>query len=74
MPEFPRPESTGRVRELEWPQEIACLFEVGSDRHNLVDQIFHTNDAELAEFLFNDAVVGQRNTLPVDFAVSALVD
>ena len=38
-------EATVGVAELEWPEEVRCLLEVGSDSVNLVDQIFHTDDA-----------------------------
>ena len=74
MPEFPGPESSGWIAEFEWPQEIARLLEVGSHGDYLVDQILHADDAELAELFFDDGIVGQWNTLLVDFAVTALVD
>jgi hypothetical protein len=37
-----------------------------------VDEVFHANDAVLAEVLLNDLVVGQGNALLVDLAISAL--
>lgn len=74
MLEFPRPESTGGVAELEWPEEVACLLEVGSDGHDLVYEIFHADDAEFAEIFLNDGVVGEWDALLGDFAVSTLVD
>lgn len=39
-----------------------------------MDQILHADDAVLAKVLFDQFVVGKRDTLLVDLAVSALVD
>lgn len=74
MLKLPRPEATRRVRELERPEEVAGLLEVGPDGHDLVHQILHADDAELAQVLLDDLVVGQRDALLVDLAVAALVD
>lgn len=75
MPELARPEATGRIAELERPEEVACLLEVGSDSEDLVDQVLHAHDAEVAEVLFNDRVVGERDAVLVDgLGVSTLVD
>lgn len=67
-------EAAGRVGELEGPQEVVGLLEVGADGVDLVDQILHTDDAVLAEVLLDDLVVGEGNTLLVNLAVTALVD
>ena len=37
-------------------------------------QILHANDAEFAQILFDNLVVGERDTLLVDLSVAALVD
>ena len=37
-------------------------------------EIFDRQDVILAESVLNDRVIGQRNTLAVDFAVATLVD
>lgn len=74
MLEFSGAEATIGVAELEGPQEVGGLLEVGADGDNLVNEILHADDAVLAEALFNDGVVGQGNALLVDLAVSALVD
>ena len=66
-------EATVGVGELEGPQEVVGLLEVGANRVDLVDQIFHADNAVLAEVLLNDLVVGQRLALLVDLAVAALV-
>ena len=67
-------ETTSGVAELEGPQEVGGLLEVGADGVDLVDQILHTDNAVLAEVLLDDGVVGERDALLVDLAVSALVD
>jgi hypothetical protein len=72
--ELPGSEAASRVGELEWPQEVACLLEVGTDREDLVDQVFHADDAVLSEVVLNELVVGQSNALLVDLAISTLVD
>lgn len=72
--EFAGAEATGRVGELEWPQEVGGLLEVGSDGVDLVDEILHADDAVLAEVGLDNGVVGESNALLVDLSVSALVD
>jgi len=67
-------EATGRVAELEGPQEVGGLLEVGANGEDLVDEILSADDAVLAEAGLNDGVVGQGNTLLLDLSVSALVD
>lgn len=74
MLELPRPESTSRVAQLEWPQEVARLLEVGSDSEDLMDQVLHADHTILAEVVLDQLVVGERDALLVDLAVSALVD
>jgi hypothetical protein len=67
-------ESTSGVGELERPEEVVGLLEVGADGIDLVDQILHADDAVLAEVLLNDLVVGESDALLVDLSVAALVD
>lgn len=45
MLEFPSPEPTSRIGQLERPEEVSRLFEVGSYGGDFVDQIFDTDDA-----------------------------
>jgi len=71
---LPCMETSGRVAELERPQEVVGLFEVGADGDNLVDQILNADNTVLAEVVFNEGVIAEGNTLAVDLAVSALVD
>lgn len=74
VPELAGTETTSWVRQLEWPQEVAGLLEVGADSVNLVDEVLHADDAILAKVVLDDGVVGERETLLVDLAISALVD
>ena len=74
MLELAGAEATSGVAELEGPQEVRGLLEVGADSVDLVDQVLHAHNAVLAEVLLDDGVVGQGNTLLVDLAVAALVD
>lgn len=61
-------------RQLEWPQEVRRLLEVWSDGEHFVDQVFDTDDADVAERLLDDRVVGQWDTLTTDLAEPTLVD
>lgn len=72
--ELPCPPSTGGVRELEWPEEVGGLLEVGAGGDDLVYEVLDAKNVELAERALNDAVVGERDALLVDFSISALVD
>ena len=74
MLKLPGPESAGGITQLERPEEVARLLEVGAHGEDLMDQILHADDAELAQVLLDDLVVGEGDALPVDFAVPALVD
>jgi hypothetical protein len=72
--EFPGPEPTIGVGQLEWPQEVACLLEVGTDSEDLVDQILHAHETIFAKVVFDELVVGKGNALLVDLSISTLVD
>jgi hypothetical protein len=67
-------EATSRVGELEGPEEVGGLLEVGADGVDLVDQVLHADNAVLGKVLLDDGVVGEGNALLVDLGVSALVD
>lgn len=66
--------TAGGAGELEGPEEVVGLLEVGSDGVDLVDQILHTDDTELAEALLDDLIVGQGDTLTINLTVTTLVD
>lgn len=72
--ELPGAEATSGVGKLEGPEEVAGLLEVGANGVDLVDQVLNADNAELAEVLLNDGVVGKSNALLVNLAVTALVD
>ena len=74
MAELASAETTSWVAELEWPEEVGGLLEVGAYGVDLVDQILHADDAVLAEVGLDDGVVGKSNALLVDFSISTLVD
>lgn len=67
-------EATSGVGELEGPEEVGGLLEVGADGVDLVDQVLHADNAVLGKVLLDDGVVGEGNALLVDLGVSALVD
>lgn len=73
MLELASTETTVGVGQLEGPQEVVGLLEVGANGVDLVDQILHTDNAVLAEVLLDDLVVGEGNTLLVNLTVTALV-
>lgn len=73
MPELSLVEATSWVRQLEWPEEIAGLLEVGANGEDLVDQILHADNTKFAQVVLDQLVVGERNALLVDLAISTLV-
>ena len=74
MVELAGVETTIGVGQLEGPEEVVGLLEVGANRVDLVDQILHAHNAVLAEVLLNDLVVRQGHALLVNLAVATLVD
>jgi len=47
---------------------------VGTDTVDFSDQVFNANDVEFAEFLLNNFIGGEGNSLLVDLAVTSLID
>jgi len=70
MLELPLSPSTSRVAQLERPQKVVGLLEVGSDGVNLMNQILNTLDSVLAQGIGDDCVVSQWDTGAVDFSVA----
>merc|ERR1719360_233703 len=68
------PPSAGGVVQLEGPQEVGGVLEVGADSQNLVDQILHTDDAHLAELSLDDVVGGDGGTVTINLDKPTLVD
>ena len=60
--------------ELEGPEEVVGLLEVGTDGPNLMDQVLNAGNALLAKAVSDDRVVVESNSGSVDLAVAALVD
>lgn len=67
-------EATGGIGQLEWPQEIASLLEVGTGREDFMDEIFDAHDPILAQRLFNDVVIRKSNARSVHLSVTSLVN
>lgn len=67
-------EATKWGRELEGPQEVVGLLELGSAGHDLVDQVLDAGDAVLSKGSGDDAVVVKGDSSPVDDSVASLVD
>lgn len=67
-------EATIGRAELDGPQEVADLLEVGSNSSDLVDNILKADDSIFAEAFFDGGVVRKTNSLALDFAVTTLVD
>lgn len=72
--ELPLLEATSRARELERPQEHVSSLEVRTHGSNLVDKVFHRDNAILAQTLLDDGVVLDRDTLLVNLGETTLVD
>lgn len=67
-------ESTSGAVELEGPQEVVGLLEVGAEGVNLVDEILNASNVVFTEDLSNDLVVGQGDSLTVNLSITSLVD
>jgi len=74
MSELAGPKAPSWVGELEWPEKVGGLLEVGTDGEDLVYQIFNTDNAILAEAVLDNGVVGEGDALLVNLSISALVD
>ena len=66
--------ATARGVELEGPQEVVGLLELGTAVVDLVDEVLGAVDAVGAELAGNDGIVGEGKAAAVDLAVATLVD
>jgi len=66
--------STSWVVELEWPQEVRGILEVGSNSQDLVDQVFNADDSKFTKRLLNDLVGSDWGSVSVNLDKSTLVD
>lgn len=73
MVELSSSETTVRVGQVEWPQEVVGLLEVGTDGVDLVDQVLDGQDTVLAQVGLDDGVLGESNSLLVHLTVTSLV-
>lgn len=74
MLEFASAETAVRRRELEGPEKVGGLLEVGADSVDLVNKILDGDDPVLAQALLNELIIGQGDSLAVDLSVTTLVD
>jgi hypothetical protein len=72
--ELPRLPPAGRIAQLERPEELIRLLEVGAHGEDLVDEVLHAYDAVLLEAVLDEGVVGEGDALLVDLSVAALVN
>ena len=54
------------VVQLEGPQEVGSILEVGSNSEDLMDQILNTDDSQLAQLVLNDVVGGDGSSVSID--------
>jgi len=66
------PAPSGSV-ELERPQEVGGIFEVGANSQNLMDKILHTDDAVLSKRVLDNGIGGDRSAVPINLSISPLV-
>lgn len=65
--------ATERVAEFEGPQEVVAFFEVGTNGVDFVNEIFHADYIVLAQRSVDDVVVGQGDSLLVNFTMTTFV-
>jgi len=66
-------ESSGGSRELEGPQEVVDVLEVGSDGVDLVDDVLNADNSVLLQVGLDDGVVEYGDSLSLDLGESTLV-
>ena len=71
--ELALPVAASRAGQLEGPEELVHLLEVGAGSGNLVHNVLDRDDAVLAQVLLDDVVVRDGDALAVDLGVAALV-
>merc|ERR1719239_1916378 len=66
------PPTSGGV-QLEGPQEVGRVLEVGANGENLMDEILHADDAKLAKSSLNQVVGGDGSAVAIDLDKTTLV-
>jgi hypothetical protein len=74
MFELSRTEAASGVAELEWPEEVGSLLEVGANSEDLMDQVLHANNAVFSKVGLNESVISESNALLINLAITTLVD
>ena len=67
-------ESSSGVGELEGPQKVVGLLEVGSNSVNFIDKVSGTVDANSGESFLDNRVIGNGDSLVSDLSESTLVN
>merc|ERR1712156_610253 len=67
------PPPAGGGVQLEGPQEVGRVLEVGTDGENLMDKILHTDDAKLAKSSLDQVVRGDGSAVAIDLDETTLV-
>lgn len=67
-------EASSRSSQLERPQKVIGLLEVGPNCVDLLNEIFHRFNAVFSEGFADEGVVGKGNALLVDFSEASLED
>ena len=60
------PPSSGGSVQLEGPKEVTGVLEIGSNGHDLVDQVLDTDQTVLAKGSLHDVVGSHRGTFALD--------
>merc|ERR1719427_2076035 len=68
------PPAAGGSVQLERPEKVGSVLEVGTNVENLVNQILDTDDSELAELVLGDVIGCNGSAITVHLDKSTLVD
>merc|ERR1712003_47911 len=68
------PPSTSGGVELEGPQEVGGVLEVGANSGDLMDEVLNADDVVLAQSLLNEVIGGDGGPVASDLDKSPLVD
>jgi len=66
------PATSGSV-QLEWPQVVGGIFEVGTNGQDLMNEILHADNSKLAQTALNDVIGSDCSAVSSDLDVSSLV-
>jgi len=67
------PPPAGRGVQLEGPQEVGRVLEVGANGEDLMDEILHADDAKLAKSSLHQVVGGDSSAVAIDLDETALI-